>query len=85
MSVLVDTSIWIDYFRGGENSAKLDYLVDENILVTNDIILAELIPYLTLKKQTKVIRLLQEITCLPLRISWEEIIAFQIKCLQKIV
>ena len=51
MDVLVDTSIWIDYFRGGNNSSDLDLLIDEDLLVTNDIILAELIPYLKIKKQ----------------------------------
>ncbi len=60
MEVLVDTSIWIDYFRGGEDSDDLDHLVDENLIVTNDIILAELIPYLKIKKQTKVIKFLHE-------------------------
>ena len=49
MEVLVDTSIWIDYSRGGEDSDNLDYLIDENLIVTNDIILAELIPYLKIK------------------------------------
>ena len=29
MSVLVDTSIWVDYFRSGGNSEKLDFLIDE--------------------------------------------------------
>ncbi len=33
MNVLVDTSIWIDYFRGGDNSSDLDILIDENLLV----------------------------------------------------
>jgi hypothetical protein len=50
MAVLVDTSIWIDYFRSGENSKDLDDLMDENLIVMNDIILAELVPYLKLKK-----------------------------------
>ena len=44
MGVLVDTSIWIDYFRDGDNSKDLDYLIDENLIVTNDIMLAELSP-----------------------------------------
>ena len=52
MSVLVDTSIWIDYFRSGENSADMEVLIDENLITTNDIILAELVPYLKIKKQT---------------------------------
>jgi len=50
MGVLVDTSIWIDYFRGGDVSKGLNYLIDENIVVINDIILAELVPYLIIKK-----------------------------------
>jgi predicted nucleic acid-binding protein len=36
MAVLVDTSIWIEYFRTGNNSKKLDFLIDENLLVTLD-------------------------------------------------
>lgn len=82
MDVLVDTSVWIDYFRGGINSAKLDLLIDDNLLVTNDIILAELVPFLKIKKQTEVINLLQAIKRLPLTIDWVEIIEFQVKCLQ---
>jgi len=82
MEVLVDTSIWIDYFRGGDNSKDLDYLIDENLIVTNDIILAELIPYLKIKKQTKVIALLHEINMVPLAIHWEELIEYQVKCLK---
>lgn len=82
MHVLVDTSVWIDYFRDGTNSANLDDLIDENLLVTNDIILTELIPYLKVKKQTTVIKLLDDLNKLPLEINWEEIITFQTKCLK---
>jgi len=82
MEVLVDTSIWIDYFRGGTNSSDLDSLIDENIIVINDIVLAELVPYLKIKKQTKVIKLLHEINRIPMSINWDEIIEFQVKCLK---
>ena len=41
MSVLVDTSIWIEYFRIGNNFEKLDFLIDENLIVINDLILAD--------------------------------------------
>ncbi len=58
MSVLVDTSIWIDYFRNGDSNHRLDYLIDENIVVTNNLILAELIPFLKIKKQKKIVELL---------------------------
>ncbi len=82
MQVLVDTSIWIDYFRSGIKSSELSILIDENLIVTNDIILAELVPSLRVKRQNKIIRLLNEIMKLPLQIDWEEIIQFQVKCLK---
>ncbi len=80
--VLVDTSIWIDYFQDGKNSSGLEFLIDENLIVINEIILAELIPYLKIKQQTHVIRLLNEVSQTPLDIKWEEIIQLQIKCLK---
>lgn len=83
MAVLADTSVWIDYFRGGENSGLMDQLIDENIIVINDIILAELLPYLMLKNQNKVISLLKEISKIELKPDWNEIIEIQHKCLQK--
>lgn len=82
MVVLVDTSVWIDYFRTGNQSAELDDLIDENVIVTNDLILAELIPFLRLKRQAKVVKLLSEINRLPLQIDWDDIMATQLKCLK---
>ena len=82
MDVLVDTSIWIDYFKGGDDSTDLVALIDENLVVTNDIILAELVPYLKVKKQVVVIKLLQEINRLPIQINWNEIVEFQVRCLK---
>jgi len=81
MQVLVDSSVWIDYFRTGESSSHLDMLIDENLIVTNDIILAELIPFLKMKKQYKLIGLLEEINKNILAINWKEIIHFQVQCL----
>jgi len=82
MSVLVDTSVWIDYFRDANNSPGLDALISENLIVTNDIILAELIPFLKAKKRLAVVKLLQEVNRLPMQINWEDIIQFQLKCLK---
>ena len=83
MSVLVDTSVWIDYFRSGDDNHRLDLLIDENIVVTNDLILAELIPFLKIRKQKSIIELLKNINNLQLQIKWDEIIEFQVKCLKK--
>ena len=82
MSVLVDTSIWIEYFRSGNNSEKLDFLIDENLIVINDLILAELVPSLKVRNQRKIVILLYDIKKLELSINWDQIIEFQFKCLK---
>ena len=82
MTVLVDTSVWIDYFRSGNNSEKLDFLIDENIIVINDLILAELVPHLQFRNQLKIVELLNSIRNLGLAIDWNELMVFQLKCLQ---
>ena len=82
MSVLVDTSIWIEYFRSGNNSEKLDFLIDETLIVINDLILAELVPSLKVRNQRKIVKLLHNIKKLELSINWDQIIEFQFKCLK---
>lgn len=82
MSVLVDTSIWVEYFRSGNNSEKLDFLIDENLIVINDLILAELIPFLKVRNQRKLISLLLKISKFDLSINWNQIIEYQYKCLK---
>ena len=81
MSILVDTSIWVEYFRSGNNTEKLDFLIDENLIVINDLILAELVPFLKFRNQRKIIDLLYNINKLKLSINWNQIIDFQFKCL----
>ncbi|MBN1905914.1 MAG: PIN domain-containing protein [Deltaproteobacteria bacterium] len=82
MSVLVDTSIWIEYFRNGKNSEKLDFFIDENLIVINDLILAELVPSLKVQNQRKIIDLLNNINKLDLSINWDQIMEFQFQCLK---
>lgn len=81
MQVLVDTSVWIDYFKSGINSKDLDYFIDENLVFTNDLILTELIPFLRLKDQTSIIQAIKGIAKFPLSIDWQEIQEFQFNCL----
>ena len=82
MSVIVDTSIWVEYFRNGNNLKRLDLLIDENLVVTNELILAELIPFLKIRKQRKIIELLNSVYKLQLNIKWDELIDYQVKCLK---
>jgi len=82
MSVLVDSSVWIAYFRNGYDFDKVDFLIDENLLLTNDLILTELTPYLRLRKQRKIIELLHSINRLDLDINWEQLSEYQYTCLK---
>lgn len=82
MPVLVDTSVWVNYFRSEAGSERLDFLIDENLIVINDLILAELVPFLEIRNQQKPISLLRQIDKIPLRIDWNQLTEFQIKCLR---
>ncbi len=82
MSVLVDTSIWIEYFRSGNDSERLDFLIDENLIVINDLILAELVPFFNVRNQKKIVGLFYNINKLSLSINWDQLIEFQFKCLK---
>ena len=86
MQVLVDSSLWIDYFKGVDdfkvNSAfALDYLIDNDLVVINDIILTELIPFLQVKKHTKPIELLRTVNRIELPIDWQGIVDLKVQCL----
>jgi len=80
--VLVDSSVWIDYFRAGRHAKELEALLDDNRVVTNDLVLAELVPSLHLKRQTQLIELLRELEREPLIPDWDEIVRLQITCLR---
>ena len=82
MSVLVDSSVWIDYFCGTGSASELDFLIDENLVVVNDLILAELLPALHLRRQRKLINLLKEIARSPIHVDWDDIVQMQITCLR---
>lgn len=82
MRVLVDTSIWVDYFRSGTSSDLLDDLIDENLVVTNNLILAELIPSLRVSGHVKVIKKLEALRANDLALNWSEIMWVQFQCLK---
>jgi predicted nucleic acid-binding protein len=83
MSILVDSSVWIDYFRGTGDNDDLDALIDENLIVTNDLILCEIVPSLKVQRRWGLIRLLDEVTKRPIAIDWAALIEIQTTCLRK--
>ena len=82
MNVLVDSSVWIAYFRGTSDLPSLDWMIDEGLAVTNDIILSELTPALLVRGERKLVGLLREIECVPLALDWNGIIEMQVICLR---
>ena len=78
-NILVDSSIWIEYFNASKkiNCSLLDEMLDSKLVCTNDLILAELLPFLKIKKQNELIDLLNYVTKIPLIIDWPGIINFQ--------
>jgi predicted nucleic acid-binding protein len=82
--ILIDTSIWIEYFRGSAaiDTESINNFIDNNQICTNDLILSELIPHLKLKKESRLIDILLTIRNIPIIINWQEIIDFQIRNLK---
>ena len=77
MLILVDSSVWIDYFRSGRYEGIVDELIDKNRICINDVILTELVPSLKVNKSLRVIRLLYTLIRIPLKINWNTIINYQ--------
>jgi len=80
--VLVDTSIWIDYFRGNPAASALDKLIETNQIATNELILAELLPSIIFRKEKNLGQLLQAVKRFDLRIDWQEVVRMQMKNLE---
>ena len=80
--VLVDTSVWIEYFRGNEQVKNLNDLIDSNTLAINDLILTELLPFIIQKKENKLKKLLLNLDRIKMNIDWNGLIQMQTLNLQ---
>ncbi|MFY0601867.1 MAG: PIN domain-containing protein [Cyclobacteriaceae bacterium] len=80
--VLVDSSVWIEFFRGS-TSPNLDRLIEEDLICTNDIILTELIPSLIKNGNKEAANSLLSIHRVPLDINWDIIREYQVLNLKK--
>jgi hypothetical protein len=74
---LVDTSVWIDGFRGGESKEVLKKLIDNGSICINDIILAELLPSIRKRGETELENLLNLLPKVPIQIDWNGLIYMQ--------
>ncbi|HQQ23318.1 MAG TPA: PIN domain-containing protein [Spirochaetota bacterium] len=77
--VLIDSSVWIAYFRGIKTARinEFENLIDNNQICVNDLILSELLPSLYQRKESEIIDILKSVRKIPLEINWDEIIEFQ--------
>ena len=78
MNNLVDSSAWIEYFRGNQKYLFINDLIGVNAICTNEIILAELLPFIIHKKEYALAELLQSVRKYALNIDWEEIRSIQL-------
>lgn len=76
-SVLIDSSVWIEYFRSG-GLQKLDRLIEEGLVCINELILTELEPSLLLNNETDILDGLKAIEMIPLNVDWDIIRDYQL-------
>jgi predicted nucleic acid-binding protein len=82
MNYIIDSCVWIDYFRTKINFKEISQLLIDNLALTNKIILAELIPSARVNKEYDFIDCLSGIDIVPLAIDWDEIIEIQYQCIK---
>ena len=73
MNTLVDSSAWIEYFKGNQKYYFINDLIETNSICTNDIILSELLPSIIHKKENQLAELLNCVKKYMLLIDWQEI------------
>jgi predicted nucleic acid-binding protein len=80
--VLVDTTIWVNYFRDNENAEILAQLFEDERVVINDVILTELLPAMNLYAKKVLIEKMRALECLPVFVNWEGLVGLQTQCLK---
>lgn len=80
--ILIDSSVWISYFKDKNAHKILDELIKNNQICTNNLILSELIPFLKYKGEDEIIELLFDLDNIPITINWELIMNLQLQNLK---
>ena len=80
--VLVDTSVWINFFAGDEKAIGLEKLIDSNNLCINDLILTELIPSINHLREYELKDLLYSVRKIEITLDWNVLIQLQTMNLQ---
>jgi predicted nucleic acid-binding protein len=75
---IIDSSAWIEYFRGNQAYYFMTDLIYNNAICTNDIILTELLPSIIHKKENRPAELLNGLQKYRVMIDWQAIRNIQI-------
>jgi predicted nucleic acid-binding protein len=75
---IIDSSVWIEYFKGNEEYSFIEELIYNNSVCTNDIILAELLPSITHRGEKELAQLLNNLRKTVLLIDWQDVQNMQI-------
>ena len=82
--VLVDSSIWISFFKGAKGeeqiAAALDYLLAGDEAVINEAIKSEVLPAMAVRNED--VTAIEAIRLSPMNIDWTAVRELQIKCLK---
>ncbi|MDO5319488.1 MAG: PIN domain-containing protein [bacterium] len=82
--VLVDSSVWISFFRGTKGEERiaeaLDYLLTSDEAVINEAIKSELAPSMIAHDEDATV--LDVVRCTVPGIDWESVRQLQVKCLK---
>ena len=73
MNNLIDSSAWIEYFKGNKYFSFIDDLINSNSVCINEMVLSELLPSIIHKREHKLAELMNSIEKYPLIIDWREI------------
>ncbi|MDR1894013.1 MAG: PIN domain-containing protein [Spirochaetales bacterium] len=80
---IIDSSAWIEYFKGNREFLFITDLIYTNSICINDIILTELLPSIILKNEHHLADIINTIKKYDLIIDWEEIRRFQLLNIKK--
>lgn len=82
--ILVDSSVWIDYFHQStlDHVELLEDFIKRQLVVTNDVILAEITPKLLHKGEEKAVRVLRLYREKPLNTDWAQIVDLKKKSIR---
>jgi len=80
--VLIDSSVWIDFFKGNERVTFVSNILLEGLACTNEVVLTELLPSMRVKKEENLIKLMRQVRKIDMEIDWLQLRNIQFVNLQ---